>query len=327
MEKIEKKKVLICGASGFMGRNIARSFLKDRRFEVYGTGNKRVVENVSEYKMFFTCDLTTKKGIDHVFDRDLCYDIVIQAAANTSGSKDIIERPYLHVTDNAVMNSLLLQACYDYSVGHMLFLSCGVMYNPERSPVKEEDFYLDEGIFKNYFGVGWTKVYVEKMCEFFSTLGRTKHTSIRHSNTYGPHDKYDLEKSHMFGATITKVMNASDGEEIIVWGDGTTERDLLYVDDVVDFIHLAIEKQEKPYDLFNVGMGKSFSVNQIVSKIIEHSGKNLTTRHDLTKPSINTKLAFNSEKAFRELGWKPKHSLDDGVKKTISWYNKNIIKE
>ena len=119
-----------------MGRNIASSFLKDERFEVYGTGNKRVVENVSEYKMFFTCDLTTKKGIDHVFDRDLCYDIVIQAAANTSGSKDIIERPYLHVTDNAVMNSLLLQACYDYSVGHMLFLSCGVMYNPERSPVK-----------------------------------------------------------------------------------------------------------------------------------------------------------------------------------------------
>jgi GDP-L-fucose synthase len=319
------KNVLICGASGFMGRNIANSFIESGEYRVFGTGNKRAVDNINQYEKFYSCDLTTKKGINHVFNRgDLRYDIVIQAAANTSGSKDIIERPYLHVTDNAVMNSLILQACYDHSVGHMLFLSCGVMYNPERSPVTEDDFYLDEGIFKNYFGVGWTKVYVEKMCEFFSGLGRTKHTVIRHSNTYGPYDKYDLEKSHMFGATITKVMTAEDGDEIVVWGDGTTERDLLYVDDVVDFIHLAIQNQENNYDLFNVGMGRSFSVNEIVEKIISHSGKRLTTRHDLTKPSINTKLAFDSTKANKTLGWLPKFSLDEGIKMTISWYNKNI---
>tara|TARA_R110000824_G_scaffold22535_7_gene82405 strand:+ start:104 stop:1075 length:972 start_codon:yes stop_codon:yes gene_type:complete len=322
------KNILICGASGFMGRNIADSFLKDKNYIVYGTGNSRIVENINQYEKFYSCDLTSKEGIAHVFNHTgLKYDIVIQAAANTSGSKDIIERPYLHVTDNAVMNSLLLQACYDYSVGHMLFLSCGVMYNPERTPVTEADFYLDEGIFKNYFGVGWTKVYVEKMCEFFASLGRTKHTAVRHSNTYGPYDKYDLEKSHMFGATIAKVMKADDGDEIVVWGDGTTERDLLYVDDVVDFIHLAIQKQEKEYDLFNVGMGKSFSVNEIVSKIIEYSGKKLTTKNDLDKPNINTKLAFNSEKALSEFGWSPKNTLDEGIKKTLLWYNKNIVNE
>jgi len=320
------KNILICGASGFMGKNIANSFLKTKRYHVYGVGNKRAVDNVSEYELFYNCDLTTQKGIDHVFRRGgIKYDIVIQAAANTSGSKDILERPYLHVTDNAVMNSLILQACYDHSVGHMLFLSCGVMYNHDRSPVKECDFYLDEDIFKNYFGVGWTKVYVEKMCEFFSRLGRTKHTVIRHSNTYGPNDKYDLEKSHMFGATITKVMKANEGDEIVVWGDGATERDLLYIDDVVDFIHLAIKNQERQYDLFNVGMGKSFSVNEIVEKIIYHSGKSLTTRLDLTKPSINTKLALNSEKAMRQLGWEPKFSLDEGIKMTIGWYNRNIL--
>jgi nucleoside-diphosphate-sugar epimerase len=318
------KNILICGASGFMGRNIANRFLKDDNFAVYGVGNSRTTSNSNDYKTFFNCDLTTKIGIDAVFKRGINYDVVIQAAATTSGAKDIIERPYLHVTDNAVMNSLILQACYDNSVGHLLFLSCGVMYNPDRSPVAEKDHYLDEDMPKNYFGVGWTKIYVEKMCEFFSSLGRTKHTVIRHSNTYGPYDKYDLEKSHMFGATITKVLNASDGDEIIVWGDGTTERDLLYVDDVVDFIHLAIKNQDKAYDLFNVGMGKSFSVNEIVNKIIEHSGKKLTTKHDLDKPSINTKLAFNSDKALNELGWSPKYSLDDGVKKTIVWYNKNI---
>jgi len=317
------KKVLVCGATGFMGRNISEYFEKLDGFEVYATGLKRKLENWPSDR-FFKVDLTNREQVKNLFESEQ-FDIVIQAAATTSGSKDIIEKPYLHVTDNAVMNSLILQACYDYNVGHFLFLSCGVMYNPERSPVTEEDFYLDEGIFDKYFGVGWTKVYVEKMCQFFAGLGRTKHTVIRHSNTYGPYDKYDLEKSHMFGATITKVMNAEDGGEIVVWGDGLgTERDLLYVDDVVDFIHKAIEKQNDNYKLYNVGYGMSFSVKDIVEKIIAASGKSINITHDLTKPSINTKLALISDKAFNELGWTPKFTLDEGIAKTIEWYKNNF---
>ncbi len=320
---MKNKKVLVCGATGFMGRNIVEHFENKNGYEVYAVGNKRGLHRWPKDR-FFCVDLTSRDQVSKLFKKHK-FDVVVQAAATTSGSKDILERPYLHVTDNAVMNSLILQACYDYNVGHFLFLSCGVMYNPERSPVTEEDFYLDEGIFDKYFGVGWTKVYIEKMSEFFAGLGRTKHTVIRHSNTYGPYDKYDLEKSHMFGATITKVMTAKDGGEIVVWGDGSTERDLLYVDDVVDFIDRAIEKQETNYELYNVGYGDSFSVKQIVEKIISISNKNLKMTFDTTKPSIKTKLALISNKAHRELGWKPKYSLEDGIKKTIDWYRKNIL--
>jgi len=322
MSKI--KNILVCGATGFMGRNIAEYFLKNKNFKVYGTGKQRMSPDIDKFEDFFSCDLTSHDGIEQVFSA-ASYDIVIQAAATTSGSKDIVERPYLHVTDNAVMNSLILQACFDHDVGHFLFLSCGVMYNPDRSPVREEDLYLDEGIFKNYFGVGWTKVYIEKMCEFFSGLGKTKHTVIRHSNTYGPYDKYDLEKSHMFGATITKVMESDDGDEIVVWGDGSTERDLLYVSDVVSFIEKAISRQEKSYELYNVGYGESFSVKEIVKKIIDISEKNVIIRHDLTKPSINTKLSLDSTKAKEELGWERKITLDEGIKKTIEWYKNNLM--
>ena len=303
-------RVLVCGSSGFMGRNIVNYFSELDNYEVHGVNSD-------------VTDLTTQTGVDDVF-RDKNFDVVIQAAANTSGAKDIVEKPYLHVTDNAVMNSLILRACYDCGVKHFLFLSCGVMYNPDKSPVTENDFSLEDGIIDNYFGVGWTKVYVEKMCEFYSKLGRTKHTVIRHSNTYGPHDKYDLEKSHMFGATINKVMSSDNGDEIVVWGDGSTERDLLYVSDVVNFIHKAVEKQENIYELFNVGYGESFSVKDIVSKIIKESGKNLSIKYDLSKPSINTKLALDSKKAYNLLGWKPKVSLDEGIRKTIMWYENDI---
>ena len=128
----------------------------------------------------------------------------------------------------------------------------------------------------------------------------------------------------MFGATITKAMEAKDGDEMIVWGDGSTERDLLYVSDVIDFIQKAVEKQKSKYELYNVGMGESYSVKEIVNKIVKYSGKNLTITHDLTKPSINTKLALNSQKAFEELGWKPQVSIDQGIQKTIEWYKQNI---
>lgn len=315
------KKILVCGATGFMGRNIVDRLVGSGHI-VYATGFKRELKAMPKDR-FFKVDLTSKDEVEALFKENE-FDVVIQAAANTSGSKDITTKPYLHVTDNVIMNALLLQACYDYNINHFMFLSCGVMYAPHRSPVKEEDFFLDEGIYPKYFGVGWTKVYVEKMCKFYSSLGRTKHTVIRHSNTYGPHDKYDLEKSHMFGATIAKVMKESDGGEIVVWGDGTgTERDLLYIDDVTEFIQCAL-KQEHDYRLYNVGYGKSFSVKSIVEKIIKSSGKNLKITYDLTKPSINTKLALNSDKAMRELGWEPRVSLEEGIEKTIEWYMENI---
>ena len=124
------KNILICGASGFMGRNIADKFLKNIGYNVYGVSKNRTPNNHKEYEKYFKCDLTSQEGIDYVFNSGVNFDIVIQAAANTSGSKDIVSRPYLHVTDNAVMNSLILRACYDNSVDHFLFLSCGVMYDP-----------------------------------------------------------------------------------------------------------------------------------------------------------------------------------------------------
>ena len=68
----------------------------------------------------------------------------------------------------------------------------------------EDDWDPNIEINKNYFGVGNTKVYIEKMCKFYSELG-LKTTAIRHSNVFGPYDKFDLDKSHVLGATIRKV--------------------------------------------------------------------------------------------------------------------------
>lgn len=315
--KVKKINVLICGASGFIGRNIAERLAKRDDLEVYGTYFKAKpnIKGISLIRV----DLTQEAEVDQVIKGK---DIVIQAAAVTSGSKDIITRPYIHVTDNAIMNSLLFKSCYDHKVKHVVFFSCTVMYPNKKEPVKEQD--LNYEITDNYFGVGWTKVYLEKMCEFYSKLGGTKYTAIRHSNIYGPYDKYDLEKSHFFGATVTKVLT-SKNDKITVWGDGSEKRDLLYVSDLVDFVEVVLKKQKEPFELINIGQGKAFSVKDVVKKIIEVSGKKITLEFDTSKPTIKFNLTVNIERARKKYNWKPKTSLEQGIKKTINWYNKNIL--
>ncbi|MBN2239568.1 MAG: NAD(P)-dependent oxidoreductase [Dehalococcoidales bacterium] len=314
-----KRKVLICGVTGFIGRNIAETFAGRDDLEVYGTYLNSDPPDIPGIRMT-RADLRNDDDVNRVVKG---MDIIVQAAATTSGAKDIVTKPYYHVTDNAVMNSLIFRAAYEHKVSHVVFFSCTVMYQSSDTPVKETDFDANVDPFSSYFGVGWTKVYIEKMCEFYSRIGTTRYTAIRHSNIYGPHDKYDLEKSHVFGATVTKVMTADEGGEIVVWGEGKEERDLLYVSDLIRFVELALEKQKDPYKLYNAGLGSSISVSDMVKKITFASGKNLVIRYDLEKPSIKTKLYLDCSRAKDELGWVPEVTLDEGISTTLQWYRKN----
>lgn len=316
-----RKKMLICGATGFIGRNLVEYYSKTNKYDIVAVYNRKKpfsdnVKNVSWIK----ADLLDPKDVKAALSG---INIVLQFAATTSGANDIVNRPYIHVTDNAVMNSLILRECYEQSIEHIIFPSCTVMYQPADFAQKESDWNAQDEIFSTYFGVGNTKVYIEKMCDFFSRLGRTKHTVMRHSNMYGPHDKYDLERSHVFGATITKVMTNTDGI-ISVWGTGEGARDLLHIDDLVSFVDASIEKQTTPYELFNVGLGKATKIIDLIKKIIKHSGKNLKIEHDLTKPTIPTSLFLDCSKAKKMLGWEPKIQIDEGIQKTLEWYKKNL---
>lgn len=315
-----KKKVLICGASGFIGRNIAEFFCKKSDYEIYGTYfNSAPIDNIGI--TMIKVDLTKEEDVSRVLDG---MDIIIQAAAATSGAKDIVNKPYYHVTDNAVMNSIIFRSAYEHSAAHVIFFSCTVMYQSGELPVKETDFDANKPMYSKYFGVGWTKVYIEKMCEFYANISDTKYTVIRHSNIYGPYDKFDLERSHVFGATVTKVMEADEGSSIIVWGSGEEERDLLYVSDLSNAVELVIKKQDSAFELFNIGYGMSISVKELVKKIINFSGKRVKIEYDLAKPTIRTKLCLNTDKAAQQLGWSAKISLNEGIQKTIDWYKLNL---
>ncbi len=157
------------------------------------------------------------------------------------------------------------------------------------------------------------------MCEFYARHCGTRFTVIRHSNIYGPHDKFDLNRSHVFGATVTKVMTADDCR-VTVWGTGQERRDLLYVSDLVDFVRVALDRQTEPFGLYNVGAGQAISVRSMVEAVVCASGKALRIEHDLGKPTIPASISLDCTRARQDLGWEPKVALADGISRTLDWY-------
>ena len=312
------KNILICGATGFIGRNLIEHYSKGNK--VTAVYNKRPINFQHPNITWIKADLRNPEDLKEIF-KDI--DVCMHFAATTTGAKDIVSKPYIHVTDNVVMTSLLMREAYHQGVKHFIFPSCTIMYQKSEVALKESDFDPREELQSFYYGAGHTKVYLEKMCEFYSRLSDIKYTAFRHSNIYGPHDKYDLEKSHVTGATITKVMTSKDGK-VNVWGSGEEKRDLLYIEDLIDFVDKALKNQKNPYELYNVGLGEGIKIKDLVRKVITNSGKDLEMVHDLSKPTVPTSLFLDCSKAKEELGWVPKHTLNQGIKKTLNWYKENI---
>ena len=131
-------KLIVLGCTGFIGKNVADFFAKNKKFKVYGTYLKR-----KPYKnksvTFIKADLTDKKQVNKVLKGK---DILIQAAATTTGAKDIVSKPYIHVTDNAVINSYVMRSAFENKLKRVIFFSCSVMYKPSNKPQKETDLNL-----------------------------------------------------------------------------------------------------------------------------------------------------------------------------------------
>jgi len=304
-----KKTMLVCGGTGFLGHNIAERFANHPGYEVHATCFQRPSwhhPNITWHQIDLCNGAMVGMLMNHM-------DIVVQAAAVTSGCKDTFERPYLHVTDNAVMNSYIFRHAFEKKAKHVIWFSCSTMYGGgfvnEQAPIAPNP---------RYFGMVGTKLYLEKMAAFYAGLGDTKFTVVRGSNFYGPHDKFALDKAHVFGATINKVMSAT--HMVDVWGDGSEARDVMYIDDLVNFVECAIEKQPDNFGLYNCGAGHAATIGDLVAKIIKVSGKDLAVKYDVDKPSIKVSTSLNCALAHSQLEWTPKVSLEDGITSTILWY-------
>lgn len=313
------KKILVCGGSGFIGKNLCIQLSKKKVNLSATYFSKKPKLNIKNIK-WIKCDL---RLLTDCIKATKNKDIIIQCAATTSGSNDIIKSPYLHVTDNAIINSYLLKASYINNIKHFIFTSCTVMYKNSKISLNENQVDINK-IYKTYFGVAHTKLYIEKMCKFFSSISKIKFSIIRHSNIYGPYDKFDEKKGHFIGSTIHKIFNS---DKLIINGKGNEKRDFLYIDDFLNFITSVIKKQRSKFEIYNCSYGKSFKIKKILEKIIKISNYKKKIIYNNNAKNINVNILVNSNKAKKELSWFPKIKIDDGLTKAIEWYKKKYDKK
>ncbi len=311
MKNKPKINILVCGGNGFIGYNILNKLIKNNNYNIYATfqNKHKYVKKVKWIK----ANLLNNKKVKKILKNK---DIVIQAAAITTGSKDVMSRPYIHITDNIIMNTLLLRAAYENYVKHFIFFSCTVMYNSSNSYHSEnsKDIIKDNS---PYFGVGNMKMFIEKQCLFYSKLKRTKFSILRHSNIYGPYDKFEENSSHVLPNFINKALNKKN--KFLIWGNGKSIRDFLYIDDLVDCVNILIKKQKKGFEMFNVGLGRPLNITQLAKIILKVSKKVKKIKYIKKNFSIDNKVKIKINK-IKSFGWKPTYSLKDGIEKTINWY-------
>jgi len=270
------------------------------------------------------CDLTKMEdctrsvaGMDYVF---LC-------AANTSGAAVMRTNPLAHVTPNVVMNAQMLAAAYEAHVKKVLFISSSAAYPPtDDRPVKEDEMFGGDP-YEVYYSVGWMKRYAEILCKIYSQKVKNPMpvVVVRPSNAYGPYDKFDPGKSHVTAALLQKVILRNDPIE--VWGTGDDQRDLIYIDDLVDGMIKAMEKEEV-YNAYNIAEGKVYSVKEILNTVIKLDGyQDAKIVFDPSKPTTIPTRVIDTSKSEQMLGFKPKIDLEEGLQHTIHWYKQNILKQ
>ena len=144
------------------------------------------------------------------------------------------------------------------------------------------------------------------------------------TNLYGPEDDFNIETSSVIPGIILKISNAvkTDSDEVVLWGDGSPTRDFLFVDDAADGIILAAQKYDDISPI-NLGAQKETSIKELamlISEIMKFSGNIIW---DEAKANGQPRRCVSNYKAEREIGFKPKISLKEGLTKVISWFESN----
>lgn len=314
-------KVLVTGAGGFLGTNMVKRLVEEGSY-VRGTLHTRSPQYEHQDLEYVKADLTNMEECRRVVEG---MDYVFMCAANTSGAGVMATQPLAHVTPNVVMNAQMLEASYQAKVKKFLFISSSAAYPPSGDRPVSEVYMFDGDPYEAYFSVGWMKRYAEVLCRIYSEKIKDpmKTVVVRPSNVYGPYDKFDFERSHVTAALIRKVIERHDPLE--VWGTGEDVRDLIYVDDFIDAVMLAMNRLDR-FDPVNVGYGKGCRVRDVLTTLLDvDKFDNAKVVVNPTKPSMIPIRLVDVSKAQAVLEFKAMINLRDGLKHTLEWYRQSYV--
>lgn len=316
---LKNSKVLVVGGAGFVGVNLINKLL-ELRAKITATLHKKPAVIEDERIKYLNCDLTVAEDCERVVEG---IEYVFMCAANTSGAAVMETSPLVHVTPNVIMNTLMLDAAYKAGVEKFLFISSNTVYPPTDYPVKEDEMFKGD-LFEKYFCVGWMKRFTEILCQMYATKIKNpmKTVVVRPANIYGPYDDFEWETSHVIPALIRKVVERH--QPIEVWGDGNDVKDIIFIDDFIEGMLLAMEHTDT-YDPINIATGRSCSIKQALDVILDVDNyRDAEISFNTSKPSMIPKRLIDISKARELLGFEAKTSLKEAIMKTVNWYRERI---
>ena len=223
--------------------------------------------------------------------------------------------------DNIMMGTQLINEAKNENIEKFIALGTVCSYPKFSSiPFTENNFW--EGYpEETNAAYGLSKKMMTVQSEAYRNQFNFNSISVIPTNLFGPGDDFNPNTSHVIPGIISKISKAmfTNSKEIILWGDGTPTRDFLYVDDAADGIILAGEKYNDSYPL-NLGAQKEISIKELantISRLMNFDGK---INWDTTKPNGQPRRCVSNEMAEQKIGFVPKISLEDGLKKVITWH-------
>jgi UDP-glucose 4-epimerase len=302
------KKILVTGGAGFIGSNVIDRLIQENEVVCLDNFDPYYNTTIKEQNIRHNIDNKNFKLVkgdlrDSKHLNDLLEDVdyVIHEAAQ-AGVRPSVKDPKKTLEVNVIGSLNLLNAALDSNVKKIVNASSSSVYG------KVEYLPYDEEHPTNPISpYGASKLAVEHYCSVFKELHGLDTVSLRYFTVYGPRMRPDLA-IHIF------TRKALKGEPFEIFGDGSKTRDFTYIDDTVDATLLALERGEGVY---NVGGGNRITVEELARKIIELTGSKSKVIHTKSiKGDVDHTLA-DSSKAQRELGWVPKVSIDEGLKRFL----------
>jgi len=314
------KRILVAGGAGLIGSHIARTLLnKGAKVTIadnLSSGSTKNIEDIKNKVLFVSVDLRKEseckkltRGKDYVF----------QFAANMGGIGYITAVGADIMRDNILINTNMLQAALENKVEGYFYSSSACVYPEYRQkdvsvmPLKESDAIpADPDQF-----YGWEKLITEKLCEAYQKDYSMNIRVARFHNVFGEvYTAFDKEKGKAPCHIILKALRYPE-QDFIIWGDGKQTRSFLYIDDCVEGVLKLMESNYlKPV---NIGSDRLVTIDQLAQIVIKISGKNITIKHDLSKPQGVRGRNADITLVRKEVGWEPKVSLEEGLRRTYEW--------
>jgi GDP-L-fucose synthase len=311
-EFFESRRIAVTGGAGFLGQVLVEK-LKQRGCR------QPFVPLIEDY------DLRTEEGVSR-FLKDSRPDVIIHLAAVVGGIGANRENPGSFLYDNLIMGARLIEESRLAGVDKFVCLGTICAY-PKFTPVP----FNEEDLWKGYpeetnapYGLA-KKILLVQLQAYRQQYGFNG-VYLLPVNLYGPRDNFDYHSSHVIPALIRKCVEARrKGERSIVcWGTGQATREFLYVDDCAEGILLATEEYDDSEPI-NLGSGQEISILDLAGLIARLTGFDGELVWDSSKPDGQPRRCLDTTRARERLGFTARTSLEEGLAKTITWYESSLV--